>query len=166
VEVAVTLFRRGKAPTPGVPQRVQAHAGIQAELRRRQAVQRAVDREAAQYLLNSGLLTSGPADHLLDEAQTRVLLKLLTRALEARSVVAGRITGGSGGNDVMVIRLVPSPAGSAVRTACGVLHLPGLRLEIEPARSRLGRPTVSRPTVSRPSPGQPSVAAAAGGPDG
>ena len=62
VEVAVTLFRRGKAPTPGVPQRVQAHAGIQAELRRRQAAQRAVDREAAQYLLTSGLLTTGPGD--------------------------------------------------------------------------------------------------------
>jgi len=155
VEVAVTLFRRGKAPTPGVPQRVQAHAGIQAELRRRQAVQRAVDREAAQRLL-----ISGPVEHMLDEAQTRVLLKLLTRALEARSVVAGRITGGSGGNDVMVIRLVPSPAGSAVRTAHGVLHLPGLRLEIEPARPRLGRP------VSKPRLGQPSVAAAAGGPDG
>jgi hypothetical protein len=82
----------------------------------------------------------------------------------------------------MVIRLVPSPAGSAVRTACGVLHLPGLRLEIEPARPRLGRPTVSgpspggpspggpspgRPSPSKPSPSKPSVAAAAaGGPDG
>src|SRR5713101_4270233 len=133
VEVAVTLFRRGKAPTPGVPQRVQAHVGIQTELRRRQAVQRAVDREAAQRLL-----ISGPVEHMLDEAQTRVLLKLLTRALEARSVVAGRITGGSGGNDVMVIRLVPSPAGSAVRTAHGVLHLPGLRCEISASRPRVG----------------------------
>ena len=131
VEVAVTLFRRGKAPTPGVPQRLAAHAGIRAELRRRQAMQRAAERDAAQQLL-----TSGPADRVLDEPQTRVLLKLLTRALESRSVVAGRITGGSGGNDVMVIRLVPSLAGSAVRTAHGTLHLPGLRLEISPARTR------------------------------
>ncbi len=152
----MTLFRRGKAPTPGVPQRVQAHQGIRAELRRRQAAQRAVDREAAQRLL-----TSGPAGHTLDEAQARVLLKLLTRALEARSVVAGRITGGSGGNDVMVIRLVPSPAGSAVRTAHGVLHLPGLRLEIEPARPHNGRPGPGRLSA-----GQPSVAVAAGGHDG
>ena len=71
---------------------------------------------------------------MLDERQTRVLLTLLTRALEARTVVAGRITGGAGGNDVMVMRLVPSPDGCAVRTAHGVLHLPGLRLDIGPAR--------------------------------
>ena len=149
VEVAMTLFRRGKAPTPGVPQRVQAHAGIQAELRRRQAAQRAVDREAAQRLLNLGLLATGPADHTLDEAQTRVLLKLLTRALEARSVVAGRITGGTGGNDVMVIRLVPSPAGSAVRTAHGVLHhaRPASRNR---ARSAPPRQTHRQQAQSRP----------------
>jgi uncharacterized protein (TIGR02677 family) len=133
VEVAVTLFRRGKAPNPGVPQRLAAHAGIRSELRHRQAAQRAAQREAAQRLLTAGL-----GDRVLDEAQTRVLLKLLTRALEARSVVAGRITGGSGGNDVMVIRLVPSPVGSAVRTTHGVLHLPGLRLEISAARTRVG----------------------------
>jgi hypothetical protein len=129
VEVAVTLFRRGKAPTPGLPQRIQAHAGIRSELRRRQAAQRTAQREAGQQLLAAGL-----GDRVLDEAQTRVLLTLLTRALEARSVVAGRITGGSGGNDVMVLRLVPSPGGSAVRTAHGVLHLPGLRLEISAGR--------------------------------
>jgi len=132
VEVAVTLFRRGKAPTPGVPQRIQAHAGIRAELRRRQTAQRAAEREAGQRLLAAGL-----GDRVLDEAQTRVLLTLLTRALEARSVVAGRITGGSGGNDVMVLRLVPSPGGSSVRTAHGVLHLPGLRLEISAGRPRV-----------------------------
>ena len=73
---------------------------------------------------------------MLDERQTRVLLTLLTRALEARTVVAGRITGGAGGNDVMVMRLVPSPDGCAVRTAHGVLHLPGLRLDVAPARRR------------------------------
>jgi uncharacterized protein (TIGR02677 family) len=131
VEVSVTLFRRGKAPTPGVPQRLQASAGIRAELRRRQAAQHAAERDAAQRLL-------GPDSdsRVLDEAQARVLLKLLTRALEARSVVAGRITGGSGGNDVMVIRLVPAPAGSSVHTVHGVLHLPGLRLDITAARPR------------------------------
>jgi len=130
VEVAMTLFRRGKAPSPGLPQRLQAQAGIRAELRRRQAGQRAAERDAAQRLLGSGA-----GGRMLDEAETRVLLKLLTRALEARSVVAGRITGGTGGNDVMTIRLVPSDAGSSVRTAHGVLHLPGLRLEIAPART-------------------------------
>jgi uncharacterized protein (TIGR02677 family) len=130
VEVAMTLFRRGKAPSPGLPQRLQAQAGIRAELRRRQAEQRTAERDAAQRLLSSGA-----GDRVLDEAETRVLLKLLTRALEARSAVAGRITGGTGGNDVMIIRLVPSRAGSSVRTVHGVLHLPGVSLEIAPART-------------------------------
>jgi hypothetical protein len=131
VEVAVTLFRRGKAPTSGVPQRLQARDGVRADLRRRQAARRAAEQEAARQLLGSGL-----GERVLDERQTRVLLTLLTRALEARTVVAGRITGGAGGNDVMVMRLVPSPEGCAVRTAHGVLHLPGLRLEVAPARGR------------------------------
>ena len=131
VEVAMTLFRRGKAPSPGLPQRLQAHAGLRAELRRRQAEQRSAERDAAQRLL-----TSGASDRVLDEAETRVLVKLLTRALEARTVVAGRIMGGTGGNDVMTIRLVPSDTGGSVRTEHGVLHMPGLRLEITPTRVR------------------------------
>jgi uncharacterized protein (TIGR02677 family) len=129
VEVAVTLFRRGKAPTPGVPQRLQARDGVRADLRRRQAARRAAEQDAARQLLGSGL-----GDRVLDERQTRVLLTLLTRALEARTVVAGRITGGAGGNDVMVMRLVPAAGGCSVRTAHGVLHLPGLRLEVGPVR--------------------------------
>jgi hypothetical protein len=84
---------------------------------------------------------------VLDEAETRVLLKLLTRALEARSVVAGRITGGTGGNDVMTIRLIPSATGSAVRTVHGVLHLPGLSLEIAPARTPTRTPARVREAV-------------------
>lgn len=129
VEIAVPLFRRGKAPSPGVPQRIHAQQGLRAELRRRQAMQRAAERQAGQQLLTANL-----ADQVLDDAQTAVLLKLLTRALEARSVVAGRITGGSGGNDVLVLRLVPTTTGSKVRTPHGVLHLPGLSLEITAAR--------------------------------
>jgi len=141
VEVAVTLFRRGKAPTPGVPQRLQARDGVRADLRRRQAARRAAEQEAARQLLGSGL-----GERVLDERQTRVLLTLLTRALEARTVVAGRITGGAGGNDVMVMRLVPSPDGCAVRTAHGVLHLPGLRLDIGPARGRVAAGAPGRVT--------------------
>jgi hypothetical protein len=52
--------------------------------------------------------------------------------------VAGRITGGSGRSDVLVLRLVPAPVGSSVRTAHGLLHLPGLRLEISAARPLAG----------------------------
>ncbi len=151
VEVAVTLFRRGKAPTPGVPQRLQARDGVRADLRHRQAARRAAEQEAARQLLGSGL-----GERVLDERQTRVLLTLLTRALEARTVVAGRITGGAGGNDVMVMRLVPSPDGCAVRTAHGVLHLPGLRLEVAPARGRVA-------TGARAANGGPKTAPAAAG---
>jgi uncharacterized protein (TIGR02677 family) len=131
VEVAITLFRRGKAPSPGVPQRLAEQAGLRGDLRRRQAEQREAERAAAERLLDSGA-----AGRVLGENETRVLLKLLNRALEARSVVAGQIVGGTGGNDVMTIRLVPSETGTSVRTADGVLHLPGLRLEIAPVRVR------------------------------
>ena len=57
-----------------------------------------------------------------------MLLRLLTLALEARTVVAGRLASRSGGNDVLTMRLIPNQAGSAVRTASGVLHLPGFEL--------------------------------------
>jgi len=167
VEVAVTLFRRGKAPTPGVPQRLQARDGVRADLRRRQAARRAAEQEAARQLLGSGLagtglVGGGLGDQVLDERQTRVLLTLLTRALEARTVVAGRITRGAGGNDVMVMRLVPSAEGCAVRTAHGVLHLPGLRLDIAPARGRAatGAPARGRVTKAAPAGSQAAAPAA------
>ena len=168
VEVAVTLFRRGKAPTPGVPQRLQARDGVRADLRRRQAARRAAEQEAARQLLASGLGDqSGLGDRVLDERQTRVLLTLLTRALEARTVVAGRITGGAGGNDVMVMRLVPSPDGCAVRTAHGVLHLPGLRLEVAPARGRAMKTSPAGAQAGAPAPAAHAPAAAVtGSPDG
>ena len=128
VEISVTLFRRGKAPTPGVPNPVRANPAVVAELRRRQAGERQSERAAARSLLQSG------AHHrVLDEAETKVLLRLLTLATEARTVVAGRITSAAGGNDVMTLRLVPSKTGSAVQTKNGVLHLPGFELELEPA---------------------------------
>jgi len=128
VEVSVTLFRRGKAPTPGVPSPVRANPAILAELRRRQAGERRSEREAARSLLQSG------AHHrTLDEAEIKVVLRLLTLATEARTVVAGRVRSAAGGNDVMTLRLVPSKTGSAVQTKNGVLHLPGFELKLEPA---------------------------------
>jgi hypothetical protein len=131
VEISVTLFRRGKAPTPGVPQPARANAAVKAELRRRQAAQRQAEREAAR-----GLLQSGAHARILSDAEMKVLLRLLTLATEARTVVAGRLAGASGGNDVLTMRLIPSEAGSAVQTANGVLHLPGFELQLEPAGRR------------------------------
>ena len=66
----------------------------------------------------------------------KVLLRLLTLATEARTVVAGRLASAAGGNDVLTMRLIPNEGGSAVKTASGVLHLPGFELRLEPARSR------------------------------
>jgi len=131
VEISVTLFRRGKAPTPGVPQPARANAAIRAELRRRQAAQRQAEREAAQRLL-----LSGAHERVLDDAEMKVLLRLLTLATEARTVVAGRLASGSGGNDVLTMRLVPNKAGSSVLTKSGVLHLPGFELQLVPAGRR------------------------------
>ena len=131
VEISVTLFRRGKAPTPGVPQPARANPAIKAELRRRQAAERQAEREAAHRLLQSGA-----HDRVLDDMETKVLLRLLTLATEARTVVAGRLASAAGGNDVLTMRLIPSQAGSAVKTASGVLHLPGFELQLESARRR------------------------------
>ena len=131
VEISVTLFRRGKAPAPGVPQPARANPAVKAELRRRQTAERQAEREAAHRLLQSGA-----HDRLLDDAETKVLLRLLTLATEARTVVAGRLASGAGGNDVLTMRLIPDRAGSTVQTTSGVLHLPGFQLQLEPARRR------------------------------
>jgi uncharacterized protein (TIGR02677 family) len=131
VDISVTLFRRGKAPTPGVPQPARNNPAVKAELARRQAEQRAAERAAARSLLEAGA-----HDRVLDDAETRVLLRLLTLATEARTVVAGRLATATGGNDVLTMRLLPSDRGSSVRTAQGTIHLPGFELRLEPAGRR------------------------------
>jgi uncharacterized protein (TIGR02677 family) len=131
VDISVTLFRRGKTPTPGVPQPARNNPAVKAALARRQAEQRAAERAAAR-----SLLAAGPHDRVLDEAETRVLLRLLTLATEARTVVAGRLATAAGGNDILTMRLVPSEAGAAVRTQHGTLHLPGFEMRLEPAAGR------------------------------
>jgi uncharacterized protein (TIGR02677 family) len=131
VEISVTLFRRGKAPTPGVPQPARTNPAIRAELRGRQAAERQAERHAAQRLLRSGA-----HGRVLDDAETKVLLRLLTLATEARTVVAGRLASASGGNDVLTMRLIPSEAGSAVQTKNGLLVLPGFELRLEAAGRR------------------------------
>ncbi|HEY0542661.1 MAG TPA: TIGR02677 family protein, partial [Actinoallomurus sp.] len=61
----------------------------------------------------------------------------LTRALEARTVVAGRLGTASGASDTVMMRLSPSATGSTVATAQGLLHLPGFTLELGPAARRV-----------------------------
>jgi uncharacterized protein (TIGR02677 family) len=129
VEVSVTLFAKGKAPTPGVPRPVDDKRATTRHLREKQAAARADERESATRLL--GL---GAHDRVLNATEMQILQKLLTRALESRTVVAGRVTA-SGGNDVLTMRLVPSATGSTVRTEDGVLHLPGFALELRPVNA-------------------------------
>jgi uncharacterized protein (TIGR02677 family) len=133
VELSISLFRTGKAPSTGVPQPVRTNGGARVELRRRQAAERAAERGAAGRLLGSGAY-----DRVLDEDETRVLLKLLTRALEARTIVAGRLGAASGASDTVMMRLSPSEKGSTVATAKGLLHLPGFTLDLVPARRGRG----------------------------
>ena len=133
VDISVTLFKRGKAPTPGVPQPARNNPAVKAALARRQAELRAAERAAARSLLGNG------AHHrVLDENETRVLLRLLTLATEARTVVAGRLATATGGSDVLTMRLVPSERGSTVQTEHGTLHLAGFELELTPAAPGLG----------------------------
>ncbi|MFC4586976.1 TIGR02677 family protein [Sphaerisporangium corydalis] len=127
IEVALTPFRTGRPAGPGLPQPVRTDTGARADLRRRQIAARAAERAAAQSLAGGGA-----HGRVLDEPETKVLLTLLTRALEARSVVAGRLKTGTGGDGTVVMRLVPSPEGGSVRTPHGTLHLPGFTLEIAP----------------------------------
>jgi uncharacterized protein (TIGR02677 family) len=128
VEISVTLFKKGKPPAAGVPQPARTNAAVKAELRRRQAAERAAEREAAARLLHDGAHA-----RVLDAAEVKVLLRLLTLATESRTIVAGRLAGASGGSDVLTLRLVPDGHGSTVATTNGILYLPGVRLELEPA---------------------------------
>jgi uncharacterized protein (TIGR02677 family) len=140
VEISVTLFKKGKAPAAGIPQPARNNQAIRAELRRRQAAERAAERAAAQTLLEVGA-----HDRILAEAETKVLLRLLTLATESRTVVQGRISTASGGNDVLTMRLVPDDHGSTVQTTSGTLYLPGVRLELQPA----GQTLLTRSTADR-----------------
>jgi uncharacterized protein (TIGR02677 family) len=133
VDISVTLFKRGKAPTAGVPQPARNNPAVKAALARRQAELRAAERAAAHSLLGNGA-----HQRVLDENEIRVLLRLLTLATEARTIVAGRLATAAGGNDVLTMRLVPSELGSTVQTEHGTLHLPGFELELTPAGPGLG----------------------------
>jgi uncharacterized protein (TIGR02677 family) len=130
VEVSMTLFQKGKAPSPGVPKPTIDRRASRERLRGQQSAARQAERDSAAQLLEAGV-----HDRVLTALELRVLLKLLTRALESRTVVAGRLGPATGGNDVLTIRLVPSALGSTVRTEGGTLHLAGFALELLPARS-------------------------------
>lgn len=127
VEVATMLRERGQAPSPGRPAPIRDDAAARAVGRARQLDARRAEAEAA------ARLAAGPVDdHTLDRAETALLLRLLDRALQSRSVVSGRphVEGTIGG---IRLRLRPDATGSVVRTVDGNLVLPDVVVELEPA---------------------------------
>lgn len=125
VEVSVTLFRNDRSPTPGVPKPVRQDRGARTELRREQALRRQSEKASTARLVREGAY-----DRVLDDDDTRILLRLVTKALESRSVIAGRLGSATGDDAGTLVRLLPCDHGSTVRTRQGDLHLPGFRVEI------------------------------------
>ena len=143
VEVSVTLFRNDRAPTAGVPKPVRRDRGARGELRRQQSESRETERASAERLVDEGA-----HGRVLDDSDTKILLRLVTKALESRSVVAGRLSSATGDDAGTLVRLVPSEQGSVVRTRRGDLHLPGFRLEVS-ARTRGARTQSARTRGAR-----------------
>jgi uncharacterized protein (TIGR02677 family) len=127
VEVSLPLFRTGKPAGPGVAQQVRVNNPARRRLKAQQLQERADGRAAARSLLQHGA-----HGRVLSEAETAAALRLLTLALETRTVVAGRLSGGTGSDELMLLRLIPSETGSLLRTVHGQLQLPGFEVRIEP----------------------------------
>lgn len=127
VEVSLPLFRTGKPAGPGVAQQVRINNPARKRLKAHQLQERAEGRAAAQSLLQHGA-----HGRVLSEAETATALRLLTLALETRAIVAGRLSGGTGSDELMLLRLIPSQTGSVLRTVHGQLQLPGVEVRIEP----------------------------------
>jgi uncharacterized protein (TIGR02677 family) len=129
VPVATMLRERGQAPSPGRPAPVRDDRAARDAARRRQVALRRAEAEAA-----AGLVTGPLADRTLDHDEVTLLLRLLDRALQSRTVVSGQVaaTGSAAG---VRLRLRPDPAGSVVRTVDGTLALPDVAIELEPVQS-------------------------------
>jgi uncharacterized protein (TIGR02677 family) len=127
VPVAASLRERGKPPLPGPPAPVPDHSGTRHLARRMHDEQRQTVQAAVTTLGREGV-----ADRVLDPAELRVVLRLLGLALRGRTPTsAGSELQGRDGP--LRIRLVPGDRDAVVKTALGVLTLPGFDLEVRPA---------------------------------
>ena len=125
VPVSTTLREHGRSPSPGRPAPLPDDRLARAYGHQRQLAERAARAEAARSLL------AGPLhERVLADAEVALLLRLLDRALQTRSVTSGRVHAASSEVGIR-LRLRPDPAGSRVRTTAGVLTLPDVRVEIE-----------------------------------
>ena len=125
VAVATTLREHGRAPSPGRPAPLPDNRLARELGRRRQLAARAAEASAASALAGGHL-----DDRVLDRAEVALLLRLLDRALQTRTVVSGRVHA-SGALSGVRLRLHPDRHGSMVRTTDGVLTLPEVVVEIE-----------------------------------
>jgi uncharacterized protein (TIGR02677 family) len=128
VGVSTTLREHGRSPSPGRPAPLPDDRRLQQHARDRQLAARAADAAAATALTDAGL-----DDHVLDRHQLTLLLRLLDRALQTRTVTSGRVRA-EGSSAGVRLRLRPDPAGCRVRTVDGELSLPDVTLEVEQVR--------------------------------
>jgi uncharacterized protein (TIGR02677 family) len=125
VGVSTTLREHGRSPSPGRPAPLADDRHLREYTRSVQLAARAKETQAARSLAAADL-----DDHVLDRDQTALVLRLLDRALQTRTVTAGRLHA-AGSAAGLRLRLRPDPAGVRVRTVDGDLHLPDVRLDIE-----------------------------------
>lgn len=125
VEISRTLAETGRAPSPGLPGRVQRNDGGIRRLREQQLAAQRTRSAAARSLASVGVY-----DRTLNEEETEVLLSLLNAALTARVRVSGRTSGSTGSDSGVKLTLTDSDISTVVRTTRGRLHLDRLQLEV------------------------------------
>ncbi len=124
LEIARTLAETGRPPSPGAPSRISRNdAGIR---RLRQAQ---LDAQRARAAAAQSLASGDVHERVLDDGETKVLLKLLDAASTAWVPVSGR-TGTTGSESGVTLIVSPHPGSTFIRTARGLLHLNGRRLEV------------------------------------
>jgi uncharacterized protein (TIGR02677 family) len=137
IGVATTLREHGRSPSPGRPAPLPDDRAARELGHRRQLAARAAEAEAAE-----ALVTDHAGQRILDDREVALLLRLLDRALQTRTVVSGRVHA-AGTVAGLRLRLRPDPAGATVRTTSGALTLPDVALEIDHAPLAPPRPTDS-----------------------
>lgn len=127
VELSRTLVETGRSPGQGNgrPARLDRAEGGRTRLRQVQLAQERRNAEAASRLAEAEL-----DEHILDDAQTHVLLKLLDLALAARTASARQVPLVTAAHGVR-LTLTPAPGRFAtVLTGAGRLHIDGFTLSV------------------------------------
>ncbi len=130
VPVSTTLRAYGRqVGSPGRPAPLPERRAARRLARERQDAARLASRTAQATLAASPL-----GDRVLTRPELAVLLRLVSRALEARVPVSADLTGPL--SDVRLdrlrLRLTPSPTDTLVRTEDGLLVLTGVALDVQP----------------------------------